>query len=610
MPVSPPPVQTPAHLLLYKWQRSTLLCLILAYGGYYFCRTNLVVALPTLLTATGLNKAEFGHVISAGYACYAGGKLVSGLSIDVVGGKRVLIACLLGSVMCTLWFASVSDDRASISLFTVIWGANRIFQSGGWPALTTIVRAWFPSNRHGQVMGIAALSYSFGDAVIRLFLGKLIGNGMTWQNLFTVSALFALLLLLPSMAMLRNSPQEASVVGPTDAAASSEALSLRSVSPTRPSRSHAQTSRSQRGRRARSANSRERGQQVSLLPMHTQQQQQQQPSALSDSDERSPEETHEGINTSATTTTGRSSNTPTRLTGKHSSPRRSISPIHVVTARDQSRQPRMRSSSPHTPPSPASPVATAYAPPAHTVKRPSPMTVLKLFGPLLRQPKYYLLILQSPIFTWTREVFNTWVVMYLYETFKMTQGNASVVSLVFPLLGTVSTLGGGFLIDYIPRRRKFLLHLILVVLTTFTLSLFARVSVHQPSPVKVPNAPHPADGALDSHSDMFWAVCLIGLCALFSTAPTSFVDGVFAMEVAGRDNPGLAIGTIHCAGYIGAIASGHYVGHVVETSGWGHLFAMMCAASAVNTILSAALWYVDIRQLAAMHTRPQYEPLS
>ncbi|KAI9224385.1 major facilitator superfamily domain-containing protein [Blastocladiella britannica] len=493
----------PAHVVaaapriaqtLLRWQRITLLTLISVYTGFYFCRTNLSVALPTVLHATGLTKRDFGGVISYGYAFYAMGKLANGLLIDRIGGRTVLIACLVGSIICTFAFGSMSDKGSSIALFTLIWSTNRIFQSGGWPALTTLVRNWFPPAQHGKIMGMASLSYSLGDAIIRLFLGSLISRGITWQGLFNVSGICGILLLLPAFFFLYGSSVELDLPNVTTHVP--EPIELKRTG------------------------------------------------GASKSDQ-------------AGTYAAVSSHSPTR------------------------ESPQARSA-----PSPTIVIARSLAP--------------NRSKSILHQPKYYLILLQSPLYTWTREIFNSWAVVYLHESYRVSEGTSSVLTLVFPLLAAVSSVGGGFLIDRVERTRRGAVYTSLVLGAALAMSLLAVVAARHDHDTgggnSGPTHQEPAGGT-GVTPGVLGAVALMGTAALFATAPASWAEGIFVLELADSHNAGIVVASAHCAGYIGAISAGSFVGTVVEASGWGRLFAMMSLAAVVNAVLACVYWWFDARQL-------------
>src|SRR5262249_37517239 len=152
-----------------RWQTVTAGTLLVGYAGYYVCRSNLSIAGPMLLAElgpAGFDKAALGLVASAGVLAYAAGKAVTGVAIDLAGGRRLFLAGMIGSIVATLLFGAASG----VTAFVAIWALNRFVQSMGWGALVKIASHWFPADRYGAVMGVLALSFLFGDAAGRLWL--------------------------------------------------------------------------------------------------------------------------------------------------------------------------------------------------------------------------------------------------------------------------------------------------------------------------------------------------------------------------------------------------------------------------------------------------------
>ncbi|KAI9143668.1 major facilitator superfamily domain-containing protein [Paraphysoderma sedebokerense] len=522
-------LQSPSNAspLLLKWQKITLLCLIAVTISVYhhrastnpfalypfpctlLSRTNLSIALPTILYKTKIEKSEFGSVISFGYAFYAVGKLVNGALIDVLGGRRMLCYCLLGSILCTIAFGSIPNEHASVGVFTFIWSSNRIFQSAGWPAITTIIPAWFPPESHGKTMGLTALSYSLGDAGIRFLLGKVLSYpNVTWQQIFYLSAMCGFILLVPSLIYLYDAPTSLELPDPNR----THSISLTNIS-----------------------------------------------EMEADASSR------------------------TRSRSNGASALRNAKPV-----------------------------------------KSNPLIFIKnLYAPLAKLPKFYLLMLLAPIFTWCREIFNSWIVVFIFETFHVSESAASIISLAFPLLSSVSLIVGGFMIDYFGRRYRGAIFFVTVALTFLTFIVFASYThkdliiptspqlptEHLVSPESSITAKGVASPDPPNHS-LFPIIVLVSLSALFSTAPASFADGIFIMELASSTpgvKQGAVVGAVHCSGYIGAIAAGKFVGNVVEQFGWGQLFKLMSTAMGVATGLSAIYWWVDYK--GALQEEEQYARL-
>lgn len=199
--------------LRQRWQISTLIGLFAGYSGYYLCRSNLAVVLPLLIRefkSQGLDKEVLGEIASLGLVCYAVGKAVNGLVGDMIGGKKIFILGMLGSVVATVLFGL----SWSVAVFWIAWAANRLIQSMGWGGLVKVTVNWFSYRSYGKVMGWLSLSYLFGDIIAKLVLGQLLNVGVGWRGIFMVSALVLAVLAVLEMRWLRESPEQVGLAAP------------------------------------------------------------------------------------------------------------------------------------------------------------------------------------------------------------------------------------------------------------------------------------------------------------------------------------------------------------------------------------------------------------
>jgi OPA family glycerol-3-phosphate transporter-like MFS transporter len=194
---------------LSRWQIINVALLIAGYSGYYLCRSNLSVAMPLLIpemghrgVSAGSAQVMLGSVASLGVLAYAAGKFPSGSLADLFGGRRNFLFGMGGSVIFTLLFAA----SGTVPFFTVVWMGNRLVQSLGWAGAVKIASRWFTFRRYGTVMAFISLSYLFGDAASRRFMGVLISRGMGWRALFVTTAAVLATLLVVCAVLLRESP--------------------------------------------------------------------------------------------------------------------------------------------------------------------------------------------------------------------------------------------------------------------------------------------------------------------------------------------------------------------------------------------------------------------
>jgi sugar phosphate permease len=207
-PAALPQNESPAFT---RWHLLTISLLALGYSGYYFCRSDLSVAMPLLkadLAQHGIpiNVAtvRLGSIASAGVLAYALGKFVSGSLADLFGGRRNFIAGMAGAILFTILFAV----GGGFPIFTLAWIGNRLFQSAGWVGLVKVSSRWFSYSIYGTVMAVISLSYLFGDAASREVMALLLGAGMGWRGIFLTGAGLLSLLLIANLVLLRETPQE------------------------------------------------------------------------------------------------------------------------------------------------------------------------------------------------------------------------------------------------------------------------------------------------------------------------------------------------------------------------------------------------------------------
>ena len=199
------------------WHGATIALLALGYSGYYFCRSNLSVALPDLiqyLAQRGVTandaQVKLGLIASAGMIANAAGKFISGSTADLFGGRKSFLAGMGGSIFFTILFMT----GGGFPLFTLAWVGNRLFQSMGWVGLVKVASRWFSYSTYGTVMAVLSLSFLFGDAGCRWVMSRLMAHGMGWRGVFLAAAGSLAVLLVANALLLRERPEERGLPAP------------------------------------------------------------------------------------------------------------------------------------------------------------------------------------------------------------------------------------------------------------------------------------------------------------------------------------------------------------------------------------------------------------
>lgn len=197
---------------LRRWQIATVATLFTGYAGYYVCRSVLPVASNGMMNdpGSGIDEVGYGRLVAVGIYLYALGKLVNGISAEYVSGR---LAFLLGMVLSAA-LVVVFGFAVGATTMLVVWGANRFVQSMGWMGLVKITGRWFAPASLATVMGVLSLSYLFGDALARFYLGAFVKSGLGWRDLYFVAAGTLAALTLVSYFALKSSPRDVNLPEP------------------------------------------------------------------------------------------------------------------------------------------------------------------------------------------------------------------------------------------------------------------------------------------------------------------------------------------------------------------------------------------------------------
>ncbi len=204
------------------------------------------------------------------------------------------------------------------------------------------------------------------------------------------------------------------------------------------------------------------------------------------------------------------------------------------------------------------------------------ISLLKLLLPLLSSFTFWIVCLMNVGLTLIRETFGLWNPTYLAEVVKLDLGTAGMASLIFPLVGTVSALVAGWLVDRAGGRFG------PVVIPSLTALVAALGLLAWLKPVE---------------GQVWLALLLIGAVAFFLIAPYTFCSGVMAVKFGGQRAGATAAGIIDLAGYLGATLAGSGIGRIVDKHGWSAAFGTLAGIAAITLLVSVVYWIMESRQL-------------
>jgi sugar phosphate permease len=151
----------------------------ISYATYYVGRKGFSVAKKTLSHGLGLSEGTLGLIDTAYLVAYAGGQFGSGLLGDRLGARRLVGFGLLGSALACAGFGASS----AAWLFALLFFANGLFQSSGWPGTTRAMAEWTTTANRGTVMAFWSTCYQVGGVAANALAGYLlVRHG--WRSVF------------------------------------------------------------------------------------------------------------------------------------------------------------------------------------------------------------------------------------------------------------------------------------------------------------------------------------------------------------------------------------------------------------------------------------------
>lgn len=141
-------------------EEATIWTLWLVYGAFYFCRTNLSVAVPGMKESVasgglGLDAAQVGWILASLKLTYGVGQLFNGQFAEHFSPRKLLVLGMFGSAALNLLFGF----STGFYFLLFVWATNGYCQSLGWTPCVRVVGNWVPVSRRGRAIGIIGTGY-------------------------------------------------------------------------------------------------------------------------------------------------------------------------------------------------------------------------------------------------------------------------------------------------------------------------------------------------------------------------------------------------------------------------------------------------------------------
>ena len=205
--------------------------------------------------------------------------------------------------------------------------------------------------------------------------------------------------------------------------------------------------------------------------------------------------------------------------------------------------------------------------------------------PLLVSPRFYCLLITSFCLTIIREVCYTFLALF-FAKFGLETSLAGVISSIFSIVGALSAVLGGTILDKVPQRWKGMIG------SCFGLGLCASLaSLYIFCQMKEMRSILLESQNVSSSSPQIFlgiSALLIGFVALTLNAPLSFTDGYYAMGLVNSHGSAFASCTVGMSGFLGAFLFIQRIGQVIQLDefGWERVWGITLALAGVATLSS------------------------
>ena len=164
-------------------RRLVLFAVCLVYLITYLDRVNISVAAPLMMKHFGLNKLQWGLVLSVFSWTYSSFQIPIGMLSDKFGPRKVLAAIVfLWSLMTAA--TAVAWSFASLLVIRLLFGVG---EAGAFPTATRAFSHWMPSEERGFAQGVTHGASRFGGAVTPVIVAMIMAR-WGWRSVFFIFA--------------------------------------------------------------------------------------------------------------------------------------------------------------------------------------------------------------------------------------------------------------------------------------------------------------------------------------------------------------------------------------------------------------------------------------
>ncbi len=171
----------------------------LVYFFSYAMRLDYAASLVEIVKALGVTNTAASVAITGSFVTYGLGQIVFGIVGDKLPPVKIITFAMLGTILVNILVSFCTN----ITVITVLWCFNGVFQAMIWPPLCRFVAEQTTSDQYSSAITTVGLSGSVGTIFVYLFVPVVLAF-THWENVFRCMAVFGVIIVAVWIIMTKG----------------------------------------------------------------------------------------------------------------------------------------------------------------------------------------------------------------------------------------------------------------------------------------------------------------------------------------------------------------------------------------------------------------------
>ena len=190
--LTPPPVL----LSIVVWSIPAIF-----YLFAFFLRSSPAVMTSELMRDFAIGAKDLGTLSAFYFYAYVLMQIPTGMMIDSLGPRKLLIFCSIAAAGGTFLFGVTSNFAVACAGRAIVGGAT----AAAWLVILKLATHWFPSRRFAMLSGLGLLIGNIGALTAQVPL-RLMVEHFNWRTVVMTTAAVILLVAVLAWTLVRNDP--------------------------------------------------------------------------------------------------------------------------------------------------------------------------------------------------------------------------------------------------------------------------------------------------------------------------------------------------------------------------------------------------------------------